>query len=185
VSEDEGRQLAQSNEAAWLELSTTNDDNVCECYCHPVLCSPFELSAGKIFALCLDQIEANDIVEAEHTPLDRTNSLIPPQLPPLTYIYSSLFSPGLNKFFASSPTEELSQVLSNVTSNSNPPDLTGLVTRLHNFPSACGGFADVWEANLDNVKVAVKVLRSFVEGEKAKLKLKKASLTSSLDCAPS
>lgn len=68
-------------------------------------------------------------------------------------------------------------------SNSELPDLTGLVTRSNVFPSACGGFADVWEAKWGDLKVAVKVIRSILEDEEAKEKLKKVNFTSSLDPA--
>jgi hypothetical protein len=39
--------------------------------------------------------------------------------------------------------------------------LDGQIVRLSEYPAASGGYADVWKGSLDNVPVAIKVMRPF------------------------
>ena len=53
------------------------------------------------------------------------------------------------------------------------PDLTNLVRRLTNFPSSCGGFADIFMGEWNKTrrvkqKVAIKVLRPHALNPKEK-----------------
>jgi tetratricopeptide (TPR) repeat protein len=65
----------------------------------------------------------------------------------------------------------ITPTLTTTESDLELPDLTNFITRTKEHPSARGGLADVWEAALGNVKVAVKVLRSQFEDREARQKL--------------
>ena len=52
-------------------------------------------------------------------------------------------------------------------------DLTGHVLRMYPYPSAYGGFADIYMARLNQELVAVKVVRLLTDNEQTRKKLKK------------
>ncbi|KAL4265525.1 Protein kinase domain-containing protein [Pleurotus pulmonarius] len=116
---------------------------------------------------------------------EKTEYLLSPNLLPRLFSISSdgLLSPRSNKSSSKSEryvsralvqdmraTATVTQDKRESLGSKPPPDLTGQITKEAAYPSAGGGFADVWkgtwnvgDGSQDKIKVAVKVLRSRIE----------------------
>src|ERR1700722_9880047 len=117
---------------------------------------------AKVFELCLVQIENNTVFK----PKLYTHPRFDDPSEPANLLLET------EPVVAIPPYEAISV---EVQEDLEGPDLTVLISRLKEFASSHGGFADVCEATWGDAKVAVKVLRPPSEDEESKMRLKRVS----------